>query len=292
MKRYDKGIWNIVEKVVGAGYISELLIKVYYLNNEYEAYLNGDKSTETFGDMPESEAADLVKEQKQNLYGQFVLAGGLLLRQTDLVFKLLTKLSRFVGGSAGAIGGYQVFGGFGALGGRKIGAGVAGALPQLAGKFANLLTGSPLRNAAFMAFLASSYGQDFVKNVFVDLLVGDIFGFGVEKILNLGKKALEEAGIMDKTDDTSSSSTKAGSSAQASQPSAGEKPSTGKQSIMKVKKDPNNPNIVYVNGQQISDENGMQIVQNITMKNISRDAKAVGEPDPTIGIKPNPKMTW
>lgn len=293
MKRHDKGIWNIIEKGVGAVFLKELYEKIQYLNNEYEAYLSGDKSTETFGDMSSEEAADLVKEEKQNLYGQFMLASGLLLRKTDVVFNLLTKLSRFAGGSAGAIGGYQVMGGFGALGGRKIGAGIAGFLPKMAGKFTNLITGSPLRNAAFMAFLASSYGQEFVKSIFVDLLVGDLFGFLGEKIIKYGEKGLQAAGIMDKTDDTEKSSTSgstssSGSSAQASDT----KSSTGKKSIMKVKKDPNNPNIVYVNGQQISDANGMQIVQNITMQNISRDAKAVGEPDPTAGIKPNPKMTW
>lgn len=52
----------------------------------------------------------------------------------------------------------------------------------------------------------------------------------------------------------------------------------------RIRRDPNNPKIVYYNDIQISDANGKQKVDDYMLKNIRDTAKSLNMPDPTAGI--------
>lgn len=256
---------NFPDKVLTALQIGLGLEAVYsyhqrlaYLEDQWKAFLSGDKNTDIFSDLDVNNenqralAQERANQMRERLLGELTIIVG-----TAVAGATVAKGMQMFGGIVKGLGG-AVYGPIGAL----PGAGIQ-KLTSLAAKLGK--TGS----VGFMAFLKTPLGMDFLNNGLVTFATG-LVGSAVAKLIDEGIKALEAMGI--------------------------DVPDALKSPIAATKADNigavNDPNDrrVYIGPYDypVTDHAGKLLpgIENDRMvQAIRAQAKAAGQPDPLAGIK-------
>jgi len=268
-----------------ANYLREWYEKYKLLEIEYQACLDGDKTTK-FGDAGPEEAYELLQRERIALLGE---ASAVIAVQ----FGLLNKVGAFfkiVGGVLGKGAGY-------AVGGRQL-----AAITELVGKLpggtvqaaAKLFDGSPARKIAFTTFVQMPEAQklaSYLTGGFLDLPVRtlrDWLGMTTDTAIGILNAGLEAAG--EKLGVTAPQILPGPKppAADPDDPASATSPDDKYGVAMKVQRNPQNPKIIYVDGVQITDAEGYQDVMNSTLDDIKNRANLLGRPDPTAGIPKRP----
>ena len=224
------------------------------------------KTTAIFGDDSKEAAYAHANKIRAKLIGEVVLGVGVSLGVTSKAVGLVGSLGKWI---TTAVTGSTT-------------AGKLVASPATLGAWlVKLVEGGPLRNAALLAFLQTPYGKQFLETSVVELITGTVGGV-TAATLDLGVKAMSAAGI----------EAPAAVKTKITDPRSPEDQASAADPTTNVQKNPTNPKIRYVNGVQISDENGYQAIGDKMMNDIRADAVAVGKPDPTAGIKKDPNKKY
>ena len=272
-------ISKAVQNVILAGITADTAYNYYGqisdLEEQYQRVLKGDKTTKLFGDVTPEEAYKLANSQRTKLIGEVVVALGLSLGVTSKAFGVFGSIGKAIGTTVG--------GGKYSTGGTVLGA--IGAAPgRLAAMMAKVIEGGPVRKSLFLIFMQTPAGKTFLENAWVEMFTKGV-GIPTAATIDLGIQALEAAGVnVPDAVKTKITDPDPGTTAD------------GKIDIsnqnMPTTRSSSNPKIVYVNGVQISDENGYQSVGDELMNDIRADAAALKKPDPTAGIKKDPTKTY
>jgi hypothetical protein len=269
---------NALNLAFTAEFLREWYAKLIALENEYQAFLAGDKET-NFGDATPEEGFQLAQERRRKLLGE---ASAVILVNLGV----LSTASKFLGYISGGVG--KAVGGVvgGRLGG-EAGKFIASLPFSVTQKIAKLIEGGPAQKAALTAFIASPEAQKFLSYITFGMLdipvkiIRDALGLTAEIALDGLNKGLEKLGVtapdMIKTKIT------------APTPTPGDT-ATGYQHdlAMSVQRDPKNPKILYVDRVAITDKDGYQDVGNATLADIKNRANILGRADPTSGIPKKP----
>jgi hypothetical protein len=273
-KKKFLGLSPILQDVLKWGVTAEFALNYYTqlaeLEDQYQRCINGDKTTKLFGNATPQEAYELASEQRKKLLGEVVLGVGLSFKVASRAFGLLGSVGKWVGTTIG--------GGKWTATGQVLGA-VGGAPGKiLSWGLSKIVEGGPVRNAAFLAFLQTPWGKEFLENSVVEAFTSNVGGLTAATI-DLGIKGLEAAGVTvpdaakTKIQDPSTDAEKAAAS----------DPTTNVQKSSKG---------TFINGVQVADERGFQTVGDKMMNDIRADAVALGKPDPTVGIKKDPSKKY
>jgi hypothetical protein len=273
IKAFPPKVWNAITVGIGAKYAIEYWEKLSELEDQYERWNAGDRTTEIFGAIEDKAEADRVAFTERNrLIGQLVIGVGAA-----------------VGGLAAAKA-TQVMG-------NMFGAGVkAGTGSKLAGGLISLTAGPAALLVKYAGpglalFLSTETGQKAISSIYVDWIVSGI-GNVTAKTMDLiydGIDALaEKVGITGATDKLRSPIKDPNADSPGVTPAMLDKTPAK----MKVGTDPNNPKIKFVGGVQITDAEGFQAVGNNYLASIKREAAALKLPDPTAGIPKKPGANY
>lgn len=264
------GLSPIVQDILKWGVTAEFavnyMMQIWDLEDQYQKCIAGDKTTKIFGDDSKEAAYAHAKQIRTKLLGEVVVGVGVSLGVTSKAVGLIGSLGKWittaVTGSATA--------------GRVV------ASPATLGAWLiKLAEGGPLRNAALLAFLQTPYGKQFLETSVVELIT-DTVGGVTAATLDLGVKAMSAVGV----------EVPAAVKTKITDPRSPEDQAAAADPATNVQKNPTNPKIVYVNGVQVSDANGYQAIGDKMMNDIRADAAALGKPDPTAGIKKDPKKKY
>ena len=264
------GLSPLVQDILKWGVTAEFALNYYTqiaeLEDQYQKCIAGDKTTAIFGDDSKEAAYAHANKIRAKLIGEVVLGVGVSLGVTSKAVGLVGSLGKWI---TTAVTGSTT-------------AGKLVASPATLGAWLiKLVEGGPLRNAALLAFLQTPYGKQFLETSVVELITGTVGGV-TAATLDLGVKAMSAVGI----------EAPAAVKTKITDPRSPEDQASAADPTTNVQKNPTNPKIRYVNGVQISDENGYQAIGDKMMNDIRADAVAVGKPDPTAGIKKDPNKKY
>lgn len=270
------GLSPVLQDVLKWGVTAEFAANYYMqiaeLEDQYQKCVAGDKTTAIFGDMPKEQAFQKANSMRNKLVGEAVIGVGLSVGVASKAFGLLGSVGKWIGQTVG--------GGKYSPGGAVLGL-VGGAPGKLAAGIAKIIEGGPIRNAALLAFLQTPMGKKFLELSVVDALTSSA-GAITTSVIDLGVEALEAAGV----------AVPDAVKTKITDPSSPEDKAAAADQVTNVQKKPSNPKVIFINGVQISDENGFQAVGDKMMNDIRADAKALGKPDPTVGIKKDPNKKY
>lgn len=274
ISRLPRDILNIVNVLFTANFLKEWYQKLEMLNIEYQACIDGDKTTR-FGDATPEEAYDLVQEERRKLLGE---ASAVLLVNLGLGSKA-AGLLKWIAGSVGK----AAAGSFGKL--------ALSITPAAAQRILKLIEGGPARKLAFLAFVQNPEAQKFMSYVTFGLLdiptkwIRDMLGLTADIALDGLNKGLEVAGekLGFTPPQVLPSPTPPGG-----QVAYDAKQRAAHDLAMQVERDPKNPKILYIDRVAITDAEGYQNVSNATLADIKNRANILGRADPTAGIPKKP----
>jgi len=277
IKGFPPKVWNAITVGIGAKYAIEYWEKLSELEDQYERWVAGDRTTELFGSLEDKAAVDkLAFEERNRLIGQLVIGVGAAVGGLTAA-----KATQVMGNMFGA--------------GVKAGTGskIAGGLISLTAGPAALLI--KYAGPGLTLFLSTETGQKAIGSVYVDWIVsglGNITAKTMDLIYDGIDALAQKVGISGATDKLRSP---------IKDPNADKENSSGKvtpamldktPAKMRVSTDPSNPKIKLVGGVKITDENGFQAVGDNYLNIIKKEAAALNLPDPTAGIAKKPGVNY
>lgn len=271
--KFPDKVLNFINYGIGAAVAYDYWEKIYDLEDQWERYLAGDRTTYMFGDEPNNDKAYQQALEKRKRY--------------------LGELTASIGAAIAALPAARVVGAlgkaFGSVTTGVTGSTLAGGLVKLTGDAAaNLIK---YAGPGLALFLQTDTGKKFLQNSFVDTIVSGA-GTITDATLKLAYDGIDAlakkvgidsatAGLRSKIKDPNEDPLKADPTLLDKTPSK-----------MKVQKDPSNPKIMYIGGVQVTDADGYQAVGNNYLNSIKDDARALKMPDPTAGIPKKPGKTY
>lgn len=227
------------------------------LDKQYTAHKNGDTATELFGNMDANAAYQEYSKLRAKYIGELTLGVAAAISRTP-VGKLVDNFTKIT-----SVGGLIK-------------------LPlTLANKIAKM--GGP----ALAVMMQTEAGQKFLSSSIVEAITRGV-GYVSNATINLLALAVDSAlgavGIK--------SNLQKATAAQAAPPGV-DTVQKGDIYGLEIKTDPKNPNIKYISGQQVTDQDGYlrnnipNVIDNITTK-----AKGLGMPNPLDQIKKNPNLQY
>jgi hypothetical protein len=277
IKSFPPKVWNAITVGIGTKYAIEYWEKLSELEDQYERWVAGDRTTELFGNIENKAEVDQLANQERNrLIGQLVIG---------------------VGAAVGGLAAAKATQAMGNMFGKGVGAGTGS---KLAGGLISLTAGPAAllikyAGPGLTLFLSTETGQKAISSVYVDWIVSGL-GNVTAKTMDLiydGIDALaKKVGIDGATDKLRSpikdpSADKADASGVVTPAMLDKTPAK-----MRVGTDPKNPKIKLVGGVQITDAEGFQAVGNNYLASIKREAQALKLPDPTAGIPKKPGVNY
>ena len=259
---------SLVEKSLGSAFVYDHYNKLKNIDEEYELYKLGDRSTELFGDLDENAAYQKYISTRNQLIGESVIVAANTLKVTSKAFELLRSL---MGISGGVVGGAVAGVGGGVLGtmfGRMSGSLLVG--------LSKLVQWGPT-NAATILFLNSDSGREFLSHSFVQYITNGVGG-ATQPIYDLGLQALTKAGVIDKAPTQEEPPEKVSDNSKKT-PEQIEIERIFSKHPMVITFDDDNPNIMYWGKggwrQPMTDAEGYQVTREASVKDFLNRARTV-----------------
>jgi hypothetical protein len=266
-------VMTVLKTAVGLEFIREYYEDLTVLEEEYKKFQAGEPSA--FTGMEPDKAYAKYQQVRNKLMGELVIGVAMNMGVASKAF--------------GALGG--MFGGITQFAARSSGSGIVAAewmgrvvkLPFAVAKgLAKLLELGPAA-PAFLIFMRSDSGKEFLNSTLVQMITQPA-GMLASGAINLLEAALQAAGLLDPGQTIPGKTTvKPPASGDADTDSGAY---TNKMDIQWLGKK------LYVDNQQISDENGYRIVGNNKIDDIKNDARVAGVPDPTLKLRDDPNRKY
>ena len=276
----SKDLLKGAELFVTYKFIQEYYLRLENLEDQYEKYVAGDRTTEIFGDMDEQTAFQTAERYRLELIGEFTTAMGLTLASPLKLFKALSWIGSQLARKLGAA---VVGSGHATLGKVLMDLGTKSNKPpgKLAATLGALILPGPVKNIALMSLMSSDAGQKFMSEIGISALLGTFVGIPTATAIDSGIKAMELAGVkvpdavktpIQRPDSMSSNDT--------------DKYGGNIDSALRVTSDPTNNKVVRIGDVAVTDAEGYVMPQaEPLLKDLKAKAAALGEPDPTANLK-------
>jgi hypothetical protein len=288
VKSIPANLWRWFTIGIGTSYAVDYWEKISQLDQDYEDWMNGDRETFYFKNEENKAVVDRAYAQMKNkLVGELTLGvGAAVLGLTPA--KIPGVVGTLFGGVAGTAAGV-------ATGSVTTGL-LTGGLVKLSSTYATKLIryGGP----GLTLFLSTKTGQDALTNSYVDAIVSGV-GATVNVIsdstLKLIYKAIdalvEKVGGPPNITATWPGGAASGAAARGNTTARAQTKGDWR---LKKETDPANPKRIFIGGVQVTDDEGYQLRGDSYMRGISNTARAIREPDPTVGIpkKPGKDYNW
>lgn len=271
--KFPDKVLSFINYGIGTAIAYDYWKKIHELEDDWERYMAGDRTTENFGDEPDqSKAYHQAQEKRKRYLGELTVGIGAAVAALPAA-KAVGALGKVFGAVTTGVTGSTLAGGF-----VKLTADAAAKLIKYAGP-------------GLALFLQTDTGRKFLQNSFVDAIVSGA-GTITSATLKLAYDAIDElakmvgidnatAGLRSKIKDPNQDPLKSDPGLLDKTPSS-----------MKVQKDPSNPKIIYIGGVQVTDADGYQAIGNSYLQSIKDDARALKMPDPTAGIPKKPGKVY
>ena len=261
---------TVIKTVVGLEFVREYYVDLSVLEEDYQDYKAGKDSP--FGKMSEQEAYNKYQQLRKKLLGELAIGVAL---NTGVA-------SKFFGAMSGMFKGIAT--GAATLSGASITTtkylGMAVSIPtNIARGISKLIEMGPAA-PAFLIFMRTSAGKEFLNSSLVRAIT-EPTGALTAAAIDLLEKGLQEAGLLDgPLPGKTAVKPPTGDAAD------GARQATNGMNIQWVGKK------LYINNQQISDENGYRLVGNDKLNDIKARVNVAGVPDPTLKIQDDPKKKY
>jgi hypothetical protein len=267
------GVMTVIKAGVGIEFARQYYVDLSLLEQEYAETLAAIRRGES--NMSEQEAYDAYQTQRRKLLGELTVGLALNMGVASKAFGALSSMFKGVTSTAAR------YGGVGRDAADIIGK-TAALTPRLLQGVSKLIEMGPAA-PAFLIFMRSEYGKAFLNDTHVRLITEFAGGLTSAAIDGL-EKGLQAAGILDAEQKLPGKT-----AAVAPTGDAADGPRQDTNSGMPIqwvgKK-------LYVDAQQISDENGYRIVGNNHIADIKRSAAALNIPDPTLKLRDDPNRKY
>lgn len=277
VKSFPPKVWNAITAGIGTKYAVEYWEKLSELEDQYERWVAGDRTTEIFAQIQDKAEADRVAfEERNRLIGQLVIGVGAAVGGLTAA-KLTQTMGNLFGKGVSAGTGSKLAGGL-----ISLTAGPAALLVKYAGPglalFLSTETGQKAMQSVYVDWITSGVGNVTAKTM-------DVIYDGIDALANkagVTGAAVTRSPIKDPTPST------------VTNPDGSVVPRLLDKtpSSLMVGTDPNNPKIKVVGGVKITDAQGFQSVGDNYLNGIKNSARVAKLPDPTAGIPKKPGVNY
>lgn len=257
-------IYKIALKAAGAGALASLAdtywTKISQVEEDWAAYKNGDRETETFGNMDETAAESHAYELKKKLWGELALGVGTMVA-TMSVGKKIEMFGNFFGRIAGG----------GLVGGIfKVPAEIGAAIVRVGGP-------------GIAMFMQTDTGRKLLENPIIES-ISKIAGSAAVNTWETLKK------LADQTAKALGIDLGIATQPNIKRPDFKDPDPWG----IAITADPRNPKLQYIGGSPVTDPNTGYLLPTISnqIQNIRRKARAAGQPDPVEKIPRDPAAQY
>lgn len=298
---------KILGATIGVALLNDIHTQYQDLEDQYNRFNSGDTNTAIFsGISPDNkeEAKSRYEYRKNFIIGEALITVAPLLKRADVAWNIM----KWIAGKAGWLGGAALGsagGPVGAMIGGSVGSTVSKIPFSIGAKISKLLSTGP-GSVLFLGFLATEGGQEFLNSAMSKMIIASL-GNVTDTVWEFSSSIMSKLAKSLTGDDkgsaaqgTTPSTDTSGKSAKPSDKSATKATEVqlppDKAAIEKmytsprIRFDRKNPNIMYIDDYQITDDQGYQYIGDRMMNYYKGYFK--GKQDPTASIPKKPGRNY